>query len=138
MTRSGGSGEKPLNEPIAQRAYYPIGEVRDLTGIESHVLRYWETRFEALRPVKNQAGNRVYRPREVELVLLLKRLLYEDKYTIEGARQELARMRRRGELDEARRAVLAPELRSQLKNDLEELMDILSVPGPTDDFRPGA
>ena len=120
-----------MNEPITQRAYYSIGEVRDLTGIESHVLRYWETRFEVLRPVKNQAGNRVYRPREVELVFLLKRLLYEDKYTVEGARQELARMRRTGGLDEARRAALAPELRGQLKNDLEELMDILSIPGQT-------
>lgn len=118
-----------MNEPIAQRAYYSIGEVRELTGIETHVLRYWETRFEVLRPVKNQAGNRVYRPREVELVFLLKRLLYEDKYTVEGARQELARMRKAGGLEEARKAALAPELRGQLKNDLEELMDILSVPG---------
>ena len=118
-----------MNEPIAQRAYYSIGEVCDLTGIQAHVLRYWETRFELLRPVKNQAGNRVYRPREVELVLLLKRLLYEDKYTVEGARQELTRMRRTGGLQEARKAALAPELRGQLKSDLAELMDILSVPG---------
>ena len=122
-----------MNEPIAQRAYYSIGEVCDFTGIQAHVLRYWETRFELLRPVKNQAGNRVYRPREVELVLLLKRLLYEDKYTVEGARQELARMRRTGGLQEARKAVLAPELRGQLKSDLAELMDILSVPGQTGD-----
>lgn len=122
-----------MNEPIAQRAYYSIGEVRELTGIESHVLRYWETRFEVLRPIKNQAGNRVYRPREVELVLLLKRLLYEDKYTVEGARQELARMRRSGDLEGARKAALAPELRDQLKNDLQELMGILSVSGRTGD-----
>ena len=120
-----------MSEPIAPRAYYSIGEVCDLTGIQAHVLRYWETRFELLRPVKNQAGNRVYRPREVELVLLLKRLLYEDKYTVEGARQELARMRRTGGLQEARKSALAPELRSQLKNDLTELMDILSPPGQT-------
>lgn len=122
-----------MSEPIAQRAYYSIGEVCDLTGIQAHVLRYWETRFELLRPVKNQAGNRVYRPREIELVLLLKRLLYEDKYTVEGARQELARMRRTGGLEEARRSALAPELRSQLKSDLAELMDILSVPGQPGD-----
>lgn len=122
-----------MNEPIAPRAYYSIGEVCDLTGIQAHVLRYWETRFELLRPVKNQAGNRVYRPREVELVLLLKRLLYEDKYTVEGARQELSRMRRTGGLQEARKAALAPELRGQLKSDLAELMDILSVRGRTGD-----
>ena len=94
-----------MNEPIAQRAYYAIGEVRELTGIESHVLRYWETRFDVLRPVKNQAGNRVYRPREVELILLLKRLL-----------------------EKARKEALGPELRGRLKSDLQELMDILSVP----------
>lgn len=122
-----------MNEPIAQRAYYSIGEVRELTGIESHVLRYWETRFEVLRPVKNQAGNRVYRPREVELVFLLKRLLYEDKYTVEGARQELARMRRTGGLREAGKAAIAPELRGQLAKDLKELLDILSAPGRTGD-----
>ena len=117
-----------MNEPIAQRAYYSIGEVRELTGIESHVLRYWETRFEVLRPVKNQAGNRVYRPRDVELVFLLKRLLYEDKYTVEGARQELGRMRRTGGLREAGKTAIAPELRGQLAKDLEELLEILSVP----------
>lgn len=122
-----------MNEPIAQRAYYSIGEVCDLTGIQAHVLRYWETRFELLRPLKNQAGNRVYRPREVELVLLLKRLLYEDKYTVEGARQELARMRRTGGLEEARKSALSPELRGQLKSDLAELLEVLSVPGHTSD-----
>ncbi len=122
-----------MNEPIARRAYYSIGEVCDLTGIQAHVLRYWETRFELLRPVKNQAGNRVYRPGEIELVFLLKRLLYEDKYTVEGARQELARMRRTGGIEEARKSALAPELRGQLRSDLAELVDILSVPGQTGD-----
>ena len=117
-----------MNEPIAQRAYYAIGEVRELTGIESHVLRYWETRFDVLRPVKNQAGNRVYRPREVELILLLKRLLYQEKYTVDGARQKLAQMRRQGGLEKARKEALGPELRGRLKSDLQELMDILSVP----------
>ena len=122
-----------MSEPIAQREYYAIGEVRELTGIESHVLRYWETRFEVLRPIKNQAGNRVYRPRDVELVLLLKRLLYEDKYTIEGARRQLARMRGKGGVRKARRAALASELGGQLKSDLKELIDILSVPGQAGD-----
>lgn len=116
-----------MNEPIAQKAYYSIGEVRGLTGIESHVLRYWETRFDVLRPIKNQAGNRVYRPREVELVFLLKRLLYEEKYTVDGARQKLAQMHRKGGLAKARKEALGPELRRHLGNDLRELMEILSV-----------
>jgi DNA-binding transcriptional MerR regulator len=122
-----------LNEPIVQRAYYSIGEVRGLTGIESHVLRYWETRFDVLRPIKNQAGNRVYRPRDVELVLLLKSLLYEEKYTVAGARQKLARMRRKGDLDRARKEALGSELRGQLRNDLKELVEILSLPDDAGD-----
>jgi DNA-binding transcriptional MerR regulator len=122
-----------VNEPIAQRAYYSIGEVRKLTGIESHVLRYWETKFDVLRPVKNRAGNRVYRPREIELILLLKRLLYQEKYTVEGARRKLAQMLRKGGLEAARKEALGPELLSHLRNDLQELMEILSVPEPTGD-----
>ena len=126
-----------MNEPIAQRAYYSIGEVRELTGIESHVLRYWETRFDVLRPIKNQAGNRVFRPRDVEVVLLLKSLLYEEKYTVEGARQKLARMRKQGDLDKARKAALGSELRGQLRNDLQELIEILSFPDEAGDSQPG-
>ncbi len=122
-----------MNEPIAQRAYYSIGEVRKLTGIESHVLRYWETKFDVLRPVKNRAGNRVYRPREIELILLLKRLLYQEKYTVEGARRKLAQMLRKGGLKAARKEAVGPELLSHLRNDLQELMEILSVPEPTGD-----
>lgn len=126
-----------MNEPIAQRAYYAIGEVRELTGIESHVLRYWETRFDVLRPIKNQAGNRVYRPRDVEVVLLLKSLLYEEKYTVEGARQKLARMRKQGGLDKARKGALGSGLRGQLRNDLQELMEILALPDDTGGSPPG-
>ena len=126
-----------MNEPIARRAYYSIGEVRGLTGIESHVLRYWETRFEVLRPIKNQAGNRVYRPRDVEVVLLLKSLLYEEKYTVEGARQKLARMRKQGDLDQARKGALGSGLRGQLRNDLDELMEILSLPDDAGGSQPG-
>jgi DNA-binding transcriptional MerR regulator len=96
-------------------------------------LRYWETRFDVLRPIKNQAGNRVYRPRDVELVLLLKSLLYEEKYTVAGARQKLARMRRKGDLDRARKEALGSELRGQLRNDLKELVEILSLPDDAGD-----
>jgi DNA-binding transcriptional MerR regulator len=84
-----------MNEPIARKVYYSIGEVCDLTGLKPHVLRYWETQFEVLNPTKNRAGNRVYRSKDIELVLLVKHLLYEKKYTIEGANKRLAEMRSR-------------------------------------------
>ena len=78
-----------MSESIVKKAYYSIGDVCDLTGLKPHVLRYWETQFDVLRPTKNRAGNRVFRPKDVELILLVKNLLYEKKYTIEGANQKL-------------------------------------------------
>lgn len=80
--------------PIAKKEYYSIGEVCQITGLKPHVLRYWETQFKGLVPVKNRAGNRAYRRREIEMVQLVKELLYEKKYTIEGARQRLEQMKR--------------------------------------------
>lgn len=122
-----------MHEPIVPKAYYSIGEVCDLTGLKPHVLRYWETQFDVLSPTKNQAGNRVFRPKEIELVLLVKHLLYEEKYTIEGARRRLAEMRREGELDEGRQEVLEPELLARIKADLEELRELLTPPDPEAD-----
>lgn len=119
-----------MHEPIVPKAYYSIGEVCDLTGLKPHVLRYWETQFDVLSPTKNQAGNRVFRPKEIELVLLVKHLLYEEKYTIEGARRRLAEMRREGELDEGRQEVLEPELLAGIKADLEALRELLGPPDP--------
>ncbi|MEQ8331280.1 MAG: MerR family transcriptional regulator [Longimicrobiales bacterium] len=115
-----------MDEPIAKKAYYSIGEVCDLTGLKPHVLRYWETQFDVLSPTKNRAGNRVFRPKEIELILLVKHLLYEEKYTIEGASQRLQEMRKAGELEEERQDVLEPEFLAGMKADLQELRDLLS------------
>lgn len=114
------------HEPIAKKVYYSIGEVCDLTGLKPHVLRYWESQFDALNPTKNRAGNRVYRAKEIELVLLVKHLLYEEKYTIEGANQRLADMRSEGDLKSERQDVLDPELLSGMKEELEALRNVLT------------
>ena len=119
-----------MSEPIARKVYYSIGEVCDLTGLKPHVLRYWESQFDVLRPTKNRAGNRVYRSKEIELVLLVKHLLYEEKYTIEGARQRLGELRRDGGLDGERQDVLAPEFLAGMKTDLEHLRDVLTPGHP--------
>lgn len=121
-----------MNEPIAKKAYYSIGEVCDLTGLKDHVLRYWETQFDVLNPTKNRAGNRVYRPKEIELILLVKHLLYEEKYTIEGARQKLQDMRKSGELAEERQEVLEPEVLAGLKAELQALRELLTAPPDPD------
>ena len=77
-----------------ERLYYSISEVCELTDLKPHVLRYWETAFPMLRPSKNQSGNRVYRPRDLELIRLIRRLLYEEQFTVDGARQKIEDMRR--------------------------------------------
>jgi DNA-binding transcriptional MerR regulator len=120
-------------EPLVPKAYYAIGEVCDLTGLKPHVLRYWETQFDLLQPTKNRAGNRVYRPKEVELVLLVKHLLYQEKYTIEGARKRLKELRGGGELDEERRDVLTPEVLASMREEVEDLLELLSLPDPAAD-----
>ncbi len=115
-----------MNDAIAKKVYYSIGEVCDLTGLKPHVLRYWETQFDVLNPTKNRAGNRVYRSKEIEVILLVKHLLYEKKYTIEGANNRLVEMRRAGELQEQRQDVLEPEFLTGIKTELEELRQILT------------
>ncbi len=114
------------DERIARKEYYAIGEVCDLTGLKPHVLRYWETQFEVLHPGKNRAGNRVFRARDIELILLVKRLLYDEKYTIEGARQKLQEMRSGGELKDERQEVLEPGVLSSMKEELETLLEVLT------------
>lgn len=116
------------DEPIIKKAYYSIGDVCELTGLKPHVLRYWETQFSALRPSKNSAGNRVYRPKEIELVLLVKRLLYDEKYTIDGANQKIQEMRKSGDLQEERKQAVEPEVLAAFKEELEELKEILTLP----------
>ena len=122
-----------MSEHIARKVYYSIGEVCDLTGLKPHVLRYWETQFEVLNPGKNRAGNRVYRAQDIELVMLVKHLLYVQKYTIEGANKRLLEMRQAGELEDGRQHAIAPELLSSMKTDLEGLRDLLTPPAPPSD-----
>jgi len=72
------------------KLYYSISEVSRMTGLEAHVLRYWETEFPQMRPRKNRAGNRAYRPREIQYIHYIRHLLHEEKYTLQGAKKKLA------------------------------------------------
>ncbi|MDR0330727.1 MAG: MerR family transcriptional regulator [Chitinispirillales bacterium] len=80
--------------PVGKKMYYSISEVCAMTGLEPHVLRYWETEFSKLRPKKNSAGKRAYREKDIELVNQIKRLLYDEKYTLDGAKKKIAGDRR--------------------------------------------
>ena len=74
---------------IPNKLYFKIGEVSTITGIEPYVLRYWESEFKAIKPSRTQSKQRIYRRKDVELILEIKKILYEEKFTIAGARKRL-------------------------------------------------
>ena len=88
-----------MNEKPIKRLYYSIAEVSDITALKQYVLRYWETEFSELKPQKNRAGNRIYKKNDIQLVFAIKRLLYQEKFTIEGARQKLRHLKENDELN---------------------------------------
>jgi DNA-binding transcriptional MerR regulator len=96
------------------------------------VLRYWESQFRFLSPAKNRSGNRVYQRREVELIMLVKHLLYDEKYTIEGARQKVDDHRKQGDLKVVARGALTMQALQSLETDLKELLSALG-PSPLAD-----
>ncbi|MGE3468612.1 MAG: MerR family transcriptional regulator [Pyrinomonadaceae bacterium] len=81
---------------IPEKIYFKIGEVCELVGVQAHVLRYWETEFPMLSPQKNKSGQRSYRRRDVEIALRIKRLLYNEMFTIAGAKKKLHSEQREG------------------------------------------
>ena len=95
---------------IPEKLFFKIGEVCDITGIQAHVLRYWESEFPMLAPQKNRAGQRTYRKRDVEMVLRIKELLYEDQYTIAGAKKRLTNELRGA----SKLKVVTPEMGAQV------------------------
>lgn len=84
------SDRKKQKLPLPDKLFYKIGEVSQRTGVESYVLRYWETEFPILKPRKNKSGQRVYVKKDLDLILQLKKMLYQERYTIEGARKKLS------------------------------------------------
>jgi DNA-binding transcriptional MerR regulator len=97
---------------IPEKLFFKIGEVCEITGIQAHVLRYWESEFPMLAPQKNRAGQRTYRKRDVEMVLRIKELLYEDQYTIAGAKKRLTNELRGA----SKLKVVTPEMSAQLNS----------------------
>ncbi len=122
-------------EPIIRKTYYSIGEVSDLTGLKPHVLRYWETQFDILSPTKNRGGSRVYQRGEIETILLVKHLLYEKRFTIEGARKELQKMREGGRMAEVRKLNAEPAVLAAIREGLLSLREELTL-APSEDQAP--
>jgi DNA-binding transcriptional MerR regulator len=115
----------PAGRPEPVQEFFSIGDVCELTDLKPHVLRYWESQFRFLNPAKNRSGNRVYARREIELVLLVKHLLYTEKYTIDGARQKLDEYRKEGGVRPAARQALDAEAVQLMEQDLKAILDIL-------------
>ena len=111
---------KAAPEPES-KLYRSISEVSDMLAVKAHVLRYWETQFSMLRPKKNRAGNRMYRPEDVRLLLRIKELLYQRRYTIAGARRTLLDDRKLDEpqvelaFSEADRRLLVIQVKDELR-----------------------
>ena len=97
---------------IPDRLFFRIGDVSEISGVEAYVLRYWETEFPNLRPRKGSNGQRQYRRKDVELILEIKRLLYDEKYTIAGARKAL-----KAKVQQKKRAAPKPRVQASLFGD---------------------
>ena len=106
------------------KLYYSIKEVSELTELKPYVLRYWESEFPSLSPSKNKAGNRIYKKKDISIILNIKELLYDKKFTIKGAIEELKRSSNEGgmtrKVESIDKSVLE-EVRDELKSILNEL-----------------
>ncbi|MGE5363603.1 MAG: MerR family transcriptional regulator [Bacteroidota bacterium] len=119
-----------------KKLYYSISEVSKITGLEQYILRYWETEFEDLRPSKNRAGNRIYTNKDIQKILKIKKLLRDEKYTIEGAKNVIRDINWEDNGNEVTPAKFsAPAetvqpskeetIEDKLKRDLKEIKDFL-------------
>ena len=100
-----------------KKLYYSISEVAKITDLEQYVLRYWESEFEQLKPAKNRAGNRIYTNREIKLILYIKKLLRDERYTIEGAKQVLKTYTPEVDTGEQLELIDAPKSRTKIKDE---------------------
>ena len=117
--------EELFNNP--QKLFYTIGEVSEYTKIKPHVLRYWESEFKLLTPQKNSTGQRVYRKKDIDIIQSIKRLLYNEKFTIAGAKKQL-----RAELDakleqqkQAQKVEIIASNLTEIKKEIQGIKELL-------------
>ena len=118
-----------MTTQIPDKLFFKIGEVAALAGVEQHVLRYWEDEIDALRPSKNKSGQRLYQKKDVELVFKIKRLLYEEKFTIAGAKSKLKRFKKKvTQLNFSYDRESFLEWKREMKDELESILKTLEDP----------
>ena len=108
----------PSPKDIPDKLYFRIGEVSKITGLPTHVLRFWESEFSRIRPKRTASGQRLYTRRDIELILHIKNLLYERKFTIQGARQHLT-------AQPAKKRTSSSQLLKDLRSELKSIKDML-------------
>lgn len=113
-----------------RKLYYSISEVSKITDLEQYVLRYWESEFDELKPAKNRAGNRIYTNRDIKLILHIKKLLRDERYTIEGAKQVLKTFKADSDSGEQLELMEPPKPKpkiadDQLRADVQEVKEFL-------------
>ena len=127
-----------MNPTYSKKLFYKIGEVCKITNTEPYVLRYWETEFPFLAPQKNKSGQRIYKESDIEMVFMIKKLLYEDCYTIAGARKKLEQSLKekkkpaKAEAKAGKKSSIKPSaqeahLKGMLKKIKKELEDLLEI-----------
>jgi DNA-binding transcriptional MerR regulator len=116
MLEPGNNSELP---PIPGKRYFTIGEVSDLCAVKPHVLRYWEQEFPQLKPVKRRGNRRYYQRQDVLIIRQIRSLLYDDGFTIGGARQKLTGQEAKSDLSQSQQII------KQLRGELEEVLKIL-------------
>ncbi len=119
---------QPGTPEIPDKLYFKIGEVSELLGVEPYVLRYWETEFPQLTPKKSGTGHRLYRRKDVELLLRIKFLLYEQRFTIEGARQHLHGLSRAPKARSGKRQqqeLFTDDVLLDIRRELAEIVQLL-------------
>jgi DNA-binding transcriptional MerR regulator len=114
---------------VPEKQTFKIGEVCEMMQVEPYVLRYWETEFEDLQPPKNAMGQRVYRTRDIEVVYLIKKLLYEEGYTIAGARKQLRKEIVRLDAGSTYDIEQIQEAIKKIRGELREILTILERNG---------
>jgi DNA-binding transcriptional MerR regulator len=113
---------------LSEKIYYKIGEVAEVAGVKTSVLRFWESEFPFLNPVKSSSGQRLYSRKEIDLVLQVKHLLYDEKFTIEGVKKRITTKGKALETEDLLDSVAATdyiELLKTVRNELKVLRDIL-------------
>lgn len=116
---------RALTKQIEEKLYYSISEVSQMTGIEAYVLRFWEKEFPMLKPKKNRGGNRVYQRRDIEMVNRIRKLLYQENYTIEGARNRLRSLKPTPERQDLIQTGRMRTTIGEIRKEIEDLLNWL-------------